>query len=242
MVSVSDTPYYHVTSRCVRRAFLCGEDKFTGKSYEHRRDWIENRIRVLSTLFTVDLCAYTIMSNHYHLVVKLSPAAAVAWTDDDVLERWCSLFKGPLLIQRYKSGAGLGAAEMATVREMLAVYRKRLTDLSWFMKCLNEPIARRANAEDDCTGHFWEARFSSHALRSDSSLLTCMAYVDLNPIRAGIARTPESSEYTSIHERLGNNTGLQAAIGKMLGSGELRSFKSPIKWSKWTGTVTTNFA
>jgi len=67
---------------------------------------------------------------------------------------------------------------------------------------LNEYISKRANIEDNCTGHFWESRFKSQALLDERALLTCMAYVDLNPIRACMAKTPETSEYTSIQERI----------------------------------------
>ncbi len=140
LVSVIDTPYYHVYSRCVRRAYLCGVDRLTGKSYEHRRAWIEDRVRVLSSLFSIDLCAYAIMSNHYHLVVKLNPCESDQWSDDEVLQRWTSLFRGPLLVQRYRAGESLDLAEENTVRDIAAVYRNRLGSLSWFMKCLNEPF------------------------------------------------------------------------------------------------------
>ena len=201
LVSAADTPYYHVYSRCVRRAFLCGVDHHSGRSYEHRRGWIEDRLRVLSSLFSIDLCAYAVMSNHYHLVVRLCPDQAKDWSDDEVLTRWTALFKGPLLVQRYRAGDVLDAAETATLKSIASVLRSRFTSLSWFMKCLNEPIARQANAEDGCTGHFWEARFQSQALRSERALVTAMAYVDLNPVRAGLAKTPEDSEYTSIRTR-----------------------------------------
>lgn len=202
LVCVADTPFYLVTSRCVRRAYLCGLDRLTGKSFEHRRQWIEDRIRVLASLFCVDICAYAVMSNHYHIVVRLSPSDAEAWTDDEVLDRWTTLYRGPVLIQRYRSGEPLSRAEHDSVASMTAVFRARLASLSWFMKCLNEPIARFANQEDGCTGHFWEARFHSQALRTGRAVVAAMAYVDLNPVRAGIAKTPETSDHTSIKVRI----------------------------------------
>ena len=232
LVCVADTPYYHVFSRCVRRAFLCGVDHASGRSYEHRRAWIEDRIRVLSSLFSIHLCAYAVMSNHYHLVVKLNPDEAKSWSDDEVLQRWTSLFRGPLLVQRYRAGEALSAAEQDTVRATATVYRQRLGDLSWFMKCLNEPIARHANAEDGCTGHFWEARFQSQALRSERALLAAMAYVDLNPVRARMAPTPEDSEYTSIRIRIRGDRGpreQRRPVTRMLERGELHHFRTPIR-------------
>ena len=232
LVCLSNTPYYHVSSRCVRRSFLCGVDQHTGQSYEHRRSWIEDRLRVLTSLFSIELCAYAVMSNHYHLVVKLNPKEARRWSDDEVLERWTALFRGPLLVQRYRDGDALTPVELDTVRSIAAVFRDRLASLSWFMKCLNEPIARQANAEDGCTGHFWEARFHSQALCSEQALLTAMAYVDLNPIRAGLAKTPEQSEFTSIKARLESERGLTKvtdAVSRMLKRGELYHFTTPAR-------------
>ncbi len=232
IVCLSETPYYHVTSRCVRRAFLCGVDNLTGNSYEHRRSWLEDRVRVLSSLFSIDLCAYAVMSNHYHLVVKLNPDEAAEWSDDEVLQRWTSLFRGPLLVQRYRSGAPLTAVEFDTLRSIAAVYRARLGSLSWFMKCLNEPIARQANAEDGCTGHFWEARFHSQPLCSEQALIAAMAYVDLNPVRANMAKTPEDSDYTSIQARLlggYRRTTLNECVCRMFERAELYHFNTPIR-------------
>lgn len=232
LVCPSETPYYHVTSRCVRRAFLCGFDQVSGRSYEHRRGWIEDRVRVLSSMFSVALCAYAVMSNHYHLVVRLDPDESDDWSDDEVLKRWTALFRGPLLVQRYRAGATMSAAEGVTLRDIAAVYRKRLGSLSWFMKCLNEPIARQANAEDGCTGHFWEARFHSQPLRSKAALLTAMAYVDLNPVRAGIAPTPEQSEYTSIRARIEGNyreSTLVGAVARLLKRREVSHFDFSVR-------------
>jgi REP element-mobilizing transposase RayT len=84
-VSVADTAFYNITSRCVRRAFLCGVDHYSGRSYEHRRDWVEQRIRLLSSVFAIDICAYAVMSNHLHLVVQLKPQEAENWTSDQAV-------------------------------------------------------------------------------------------------------------------------------------------------------------
>ncbi len=202
LVSLDATPYYHCIGRCVRRAFLCGKDKFTGRSFEHRRDWIVARLAKLSQVFALDVCAYAVMSNHYHVILKVNPTVAQSWSDDEVLKRWSELFIGPFLLQRYLNDELISSAESSVIAELAKRYRSRLVDLSWFMRCLNEPIARMANAEDNCTGRFWEGRFKSQALLDEKALISCMAYVDLNPIRAGIAETPEASDFTSIQQRI----------------------------------------
>ncbi|MDO6711235.1 transposase [Aliiglaciecola sp. 2_MG-2023] len=208
-ISLSDTPYYHCISRCVRRAFLCGEDKLTGKSYEHRRQWVEDRLLFLTTVFAIEVCAYAVMSNHTHVVLHVNSDKAKHWTDKEVAQRWHKLHKGTLLSHKFTSKqatelieAELSDAERITLNSTLSVYRSRLIDISWFMRELNEPIARQANQEDNCTGHFWEGRFKSQALLDEHALAACMVYVDLNPIRAKMATTPESSNHTSIKRRI----------------------------------------
>jgi len=201
-VSIEATPYYHCISRCVRRAFLCGSDPLTGFNFEHRRQWIVDRIKQVCSVFAVDLYAYAIMSNHYHIVVKINPARIADWTDEEVARRWLQIFSGPLLMQQFLAGIDLTEFQLQHVAELLAIWRERLADLSWLMRCINEPIARMANSEDHCTGSFWEGRFKSQALLDDRALLACMAYVDLNPIRAAMATTPEQSDYTSVQERI----------------------------------------
>ncbi|WP_089729633.1 transposase [Candidatus Thiosymbion oneisti] len=205
LVSLEDTPWYHCVCRCVRRAFLCGEDPFSGLNFDHRRGWIVERIQQLAGLFAIDVAAYAVMSNHYHMVVRIDQERALGWSIEEVLRRWTALFTGPLLVTRYLSAsrAEMSQAELAEVESLAAVYRARLHDLSWFMRTLNEHIARRANAEDGVKGRFWEGRFKSQALLDEKALLAAMAYVDLNPVRAGLAETPEASDYTSIQERVG---------------------------------------
>ncbi|WP_115719811.1 transposase [Gallaecimonas mangrovi] len=202
LVSVNDTPYYHCICRCVRRAFLCGEDASTGQDFSHRKAWVLDRLLVLQQVFTVELCAYAVMSNHYHLVVHLNANAAKVLDDDAVMARWEKLFSLPLLLSRYRAGQLTAEAEYEAARLSIDILRSRLCDLSWFMRCLNEHIARKANEEDNCKGRFWESRFKSQAILDEAGLLACMAYVDLNPLRAKVVDTPEASADVSLSARL----------------------------------------
>ncbi len=200
LISIDDTPYYHIITRCVRRAFLCGKDKYSGNCYEHRRKQIVDRIKQLASAFNIDVCAYAVMSNHYHLVLKVN--CTKEWDEKRVLIHWSSISSIIPLCQRFLSDEYLSKAELDMVYLQTDEYRKRLMSISHFMQLLNQYIARQANIEDKTKGHFWESRFKSQALLDERALLTCMAYVDLNPIRAAMSRTPETSDYTSIQERI----------------------------------------
>jgi hypothetical protein len=159
-------------------------------------------LKVLAGVFACEVGAYAVMSNHVHVVVRMDPEAAQGWSSAEVAERWCALFgktlpKGP--DGRVEAGVVAGlAADAGWVAER----RKRLGNLSWFMRALCEDIARRANAEDDCTGRFWEGRFASVPLLDQAALIACMAYVDLNPVRAKLADRPERSAFTGVRERI----------------------------------------
>lgn len=194
---------FHLINRCVRRTFLCGVDEDTGKDYSHRKEWIRKRLEELAGIFGVEVLGFAVMSNHMHVIVRTRPDVVKQWSDLEVAERWWRLFP-----QRRKEDR---SAEEPTELELKAIVgdtaklkekRKRLTNISWFMRCLAEPIARRGNHEDEVTGRFWEGRFKAQPLLDEMALAACMAYVDLNPVRAGVASTPESSDFTSVHERI----------------------------------------
>lgn len=202
LVNPDATPYYHCVSRCVRRAFLCGNDPLTKKSFEHRRGWIEEKLLFISQFFMIDIASYAIMSNHYHVVLHLDTEAAKQLSDLEVVKRWHSLFKGTELSHCFADNKPIEKHNIENLNKNIALWRERLCNIGWFMRCINEPLARMANKEDLCTGRFWEGRFKSQALLDEKSLLACMAYVDLNPIRAGLASELEKSDHTSIKKRL----------------------------------------
>lgn len=203
IVDESEVGVYHCVSRCVRRAFLCGQDSFTGRNYDHRKNWMQSRMEELASIFAVDVLGFSLMSNHLHVVLRNRPDVAAEWTDEEVVLRWWRLH--PLRRNADGSPAEPEPQEIAGLladSEALAEHRRRLSSISWWMRSLCEPIARRANREDCVTGRFWEGRFKSQALLDESAILACSIYVDLNPIRAKLAETPETSKHTGAFERI----------------------------------------
>ena len=203
LIHLDSTPYYHCYVRCVRRAYLCGEDSSSGQNYDHRKQWIVSRLRFLSYVYAIDICAYAVMSNHYHVVLHADKARGLAWSNEEVCERWMQLYKGHMLVDRWLAEPdSVDVATMEKVEEIISEWRSRLYDISWFMRGINECIARMANEEENCKGRFWEGRFKSQALLDEVALLSCMAYVDLNPIRAGMETNLVESNFTSVQDRL----------------------------------------
>ena len=198
-----DAPgFYHCISRCVRRAWLCGVDPYSGTSYEHRKAWVEQRLLELAEIFAVGVYAYAVMSNHVHVVLRIDPTATAMWADEEVATRWVRLFPAVVDGEPDETSCRMKEQTLLANADRLVACRQRLGSLGWFMKALNEPIARRANREDACTGRFWEGRYKCQALLDEAAVLTCMSYVDLNPIRAGIAENLESSSHTSAVQRI----------------------------------------
>ncbi len=201
--SDDEVQVFHLVNRCVRRTFLCGHDAATGKDYSHRKQWIRDRLEELAGIYAIEVMGFTVMSNHLHLVVRTRPDLVKDWSDDEVALRWWNLFPGRRNEDR--SPAEPTPFELNQIRNDkpgLKEKRRRLSSVSWFMRCVAEPIARRANKEEKVTGHFWEGRFKAQPLLDEMAIAACMAYVDLNPVRAGVASTPEDSDFTSVQERI----------------------------------------
>ncbi len=201
-IALEATPYYHCVCRCVRRAFLCGYDRFTGRSFEHRRSFIESELLRLGQVFFLDVVAFAVMSNHFHVVLFIDQSAANEASPLDIVARWHQIHQGNMVSTKFLNNEPLEPHERQQLDLFIDLWRDRLSSISWYMRVLNEKVARMANAEDDVTGRFWEGRFKCQALLDEQALLSCMAYVDLNPVRAAMATTPEQSLYTSIQHRI----------------------------------------
>ena len=195
LVDASVTRWYHCVTRCVRRAFLLGEGGLD------RKGWIEHRLQELAQLFSVAVAGFAILDNRLHVLVRLDPDVAKRWSDEDVVRR-----RGRLFPPRDKARQPIPFSKdwvQARLKDSkwVATARERLQSLSWFMKCLKEPLSRLANREEQTRGAFFGGRFKSVAILDEESLLATCTYIDVNPVVAGIAEVPEVSEHTSTRQR-----------------------------------------
>ena len=202
LVDVSVTRWYHCISRCVRRAFLLGEGTDGGTG--DRKEWIEQRLKELDSIFAVSVGGFSVMDNHLHLLLRIDPEVAQNWSDGEVVERWHRLYpprgtdRKPLPPEKRKELV----AKLLADPKWLQATRERLCSLGWFMKCLKEPLSRLVNKAEKCTGAFFEGRYKSIAVLDEEALLAVCAYIDLNPVAAGIATKPEDSPHTSCKARV----------------------------------------
>ncbi len=207
----------HCTQRCVRRAYLSGVDAVSGTDYSYRKDWIRMRIEKLASVFGLDILTYAILSNHLHVVVRSRPDVVASWSERQAALRWLQIFPGKRIDEQLGDPTTHDVETLANNPERMALVRRRLSDVSWFMRALSEPIARLANRQDKCTGSFWEGRFKAQRLLDEAALLACCMYVDLNPVRAAMAESPASSEFTSAYDRMkaANGETMESAAAPM---------------------------
>ena len=220
----------HVWNRCVRKAFLCGVDPETGQDFEHRRKWARERLEHLAAIFAVDCLTFSIMHNHTHQILRSRPDIVEAWDDREVATRWLRITP-----KRDRLGNPMEPTEpeintLINDPILLGTIRVRLSDVSWWMRYFSHHIACQSNKEDDVRGHFWEARFGSELLESQASILTCMIYVDLNPVRADLASTPEESDYTGAKDRIDD---LRIHVGTTAGQPTLTLNSSQHSFHDW---------
>ena len=203
LLDPAEVGVYHCINRCVRRSFLCGADPVSGKDYEHRRQWLQDRLQFLAGQFALDVLGFAVMSNHFHVIVRNRPDVVANWSDAEVARRWWNLFPKRRDDDGHPKEPNDFELQMIIADPVrFAEIRQRLASVSWVMRCLVEPIARSANREDQCHGRFWEGRYKCQPILDESALAACLAYVDLNPIRACLAETPETSRFTSVYERI----------------------------------------
>ncbi len=192
----------HVMNRTVRRCFLLGYDPVSGRNYDHRKVWIDEQLVHQARHFGIDLLCQAIMSNHLHLVLRSRPDVVQEWSDEEVARRWLMLCperrdedRRPMEPTEFE------ISRIVNNKEKLASLRSRLSDISWWMRLLCQHIAQRANREDGEVGKFWQARYRAVRLLDEIAILSCAAYVDLNPIRAAMAQTISKSDFTSAQKR-----------------------------------------
>ena len=199
----------HAIQRCVRRAFLAGVDERTGKDFSFRREWIRHRMEALASVFGIDLLTYAVMSNHLHVILRNRPDVVSAWSDEEVAVHWLRVFPGRRLEEQLAEPTESDVQKLSSNSKRISLIRLRLSDISWFMRALSEPIARLANRHDECTGRFWEGRFKAQRVADEAGLLACAMYVDLNPIRAAMAESPDQAVHTSAYDRIQAEKGSQ---------------------------------
>ena len=201
----------HTIAKTVRCCYLLGDDQLTGKNFDHRKQWFEDKLKQLAANFGIDLLAFACLSNHFHLVLRSRPDVVATWDDTEVAKRWWALCPKRKVKQEIDGQSIWLPAEpteldLNSIRNepvLLAAIRLRLSDISWWMRLLCQYIALRANGEDgEGLGRFWQSRFKAVRILDEATLLACAAYVDLNPIRAALAETLEQSDYTSVQRRI----------------------------------------
>ena len=199
LVNTSVTRWYHCINRCVRRAFLLGEAE--GEGVPVAKIGSKLRLQELAKIFAVSVGGFSVMDNHLHVLVRLDPDMAKDWSDEEVVRRWGRLFPPRGKDRQPMPVSNEWVQWRLQDTKWVATARERLQSLSWFMKCLKEPLARMANQQDKVRGAFFEERFKSIGILDEESLLATCAYIDLNPVAAGIVEAPEASPHTSISAR-----------------------------------------
>lgn len=199
----SQVASYLLTNRVVRKTWLFGRDKSSGKDYDYRKKWVEDRINdVIDKAFFMDLHTYVIMSNHFHVVVTTRPDLCNQATDEEIVQRWWNLFPRKVNGVHPPSPPENLKRDRLNDLPWIKERRRKLCSISTFMGEVAVHISRRVNEEEDCTGHLWQDRFDSQILLDVDAVMSANLYVDLNPIRADMAANIREIRNGSISKRL----------------------------------------
>ena len=221
---------YHCYNRCSQRARLCGFDPVTQQDFSHRKDWIRDGLKDLAGAMAIDVLDYAVLDNHLHVILRNRPDVVAGWSDEEVVRRWWLV--APERRDEQGKPAEITQLELASLladQAQVNKLRSRLSDISWLMRQLCQSVARRANKESNVTGRFFAPRFGCERILDEAGLLACSMYVNLNLVRAGMANTPEESEYTSAFDRIrGHMQRQQAELGQVSVGGD--SGDDPDAW------------
>ena len=226
LVDTTVSRWYHCISRCCRKAHLLSDENGF-----QRKEWIDQRLKELNEIFAISVGGFSTMDSHLHLLLRIDCEEAENWSDQEVVERWFRLYPPRGADRKPMKPTGEMIEAKLNNSDWVRETRSRLSSLGWFMKCLKEPLARLANQQDGCTGAFFEGRYKSIAILDEEALLTVCAYIDLNPVAAGIVSLPEESPHTSIKERVDH----AKSKGRMCDVEEIRN--GSVAASKVSGKV-----
>jgi REP element-mobilizing transposase RayT len=173
--------YYHIISRTVGQQFLLGKAE---------KEELVRIIRDYSRIYFVEVNAYCIMSNHFHLVIRVLPAWM--FSDDEVVRR--------IKLSRQKDKKKKNENEEITPK-MIQEARGKFEDISEFCKSFKQEFSCWYNKKHNRTGYFWGSRFKSLYLGNEVIVQCVCAYVELNPVRAGMVEKPEAYRWSSLHNR-----------------------------------------
>lgn len=201
-INEDEVGVYLLTNRCVRRAYLLGNDYKNGDLLDYRRDWVVKWLESLASVMMIDILAFAVMDNHAHEVVRNRPDLVQQLSDEEAAERLARLYPGFRCSEKLPEIADPKIKQRFLDSPNLGKLKRRLSSISVFMAKWQEAISHRANRYEGCTGRFWEGRFHCTKLLDSLAVFAASVYVDLNPIRAGMVRKPEDAKHTSFAERV----------------------------------------
>jgi REP element-mobilizing transposase RayT len=204
LIIKDETAVYHVMSRTALDGFPLGDIE---------KDFMLDLIRRYSELYFVEILGFCLMGNHFHMLVEMLPE--YKFTDEDIKKRYVNFY----------------GDERVFADGLIPSLRQKLSNLSEFVREIKVGFARFYNRCHNRRGYFWGDRFKSVIVDKGETLINCLAYIDLNPLRAGIVKRPEDYRWNSIgyHIQTNNRDGfLSTDFG--LTQFNVKSTKERIRW------------